>query len=144
MDTKRFGIATLVGGIVLFAVGYVIFNVIFASFYAANAGSATGVDRTTQIQWAMAVGNLAYAALIAYVLERGGGTVSIGEGAKVGAIVGFLIWCTVDFIFYGATNTTTLLRTAVDPLLEIVHGGVAGAAVAAVAYRSAAVAKAVA
>jgi uncharacterized membrane protein len=144
MDTKRFGVATLVGGIALFAVGYLIFNVMFASFYAANVGSATGVDRTSQIQWAMAVGNLAYAALIAFVLERGGGTVSIGDGIKVGAIVGFLIWCTADFTFYGATNIATLLRTSVDPLLEIVHGGIAGAAVAAVAYRSAAVAKAVA
>ena len=144
MDTKRFGVATLVGGIVLFAVGYLIFNVMFASFYAANIGSATGVDRTSQIQWAVGVGNLAYAALIAYVLERGAGPVSIGEGAKVGAIVEFLIWGTTDFTLYGATNIATLARTCVDPLLEIVHGGIAGAAVAAVAYRSRAVAKAVA
>jgi hypothetical protein len=144
MDTKRFGVATLVGGIVLFAVGYLIFNVMFAGFYAANVGSATGVDRTTQIQWAVAVGALAYGALIAYVLEHRSGGVSIGEGAKVGAIVGFLIWCTVDFYLYGATNIQNLARTSVDPLLEIVHGGIAGAAVAAVAYRSPAVAKAVA
>ncbi len=144
MDTKRFAFATLVGGVVLFAVGYLIFNVIFASFYAANAGSATGVDRTPNIQWAMAVGSLAYGALIAYVLERGGGTVSIGEGAKVGAIVGFLIWCTVDFIFFGSSNVANLTRTSVDPLLEIVHGGIAGAAVAMVAYRSSATARAVA
>jgi hypothetical protein len=113
MDTRRFGVATLVGGIALFAVGYLIFSVMFASFYAANIGSATGGDRTSQIQW-------------------------------VGAIVGFLIWCTTDFILYGATNIATLARTSVDPLLEIVHGGIAGAAVAAVAYRSRAVAKAVA
>src|SRR5215467_3015663 len=126
MDAKRFGVATVVGGIVLYALGYLIFNVMFAGFYAANVGSATGVDRASQIPWAMAVGNLAYAALIAYALERGGTSVSIGDGVKVGAIVGFLIWCSVDFTFYGATNIANLSRTIVDPLLEIVHAGVAG------------------
>jgi hypothetical protein len=144
MDAKRFGVATLVGGVVLFAVGYLIFDMAFGSFYAANVGSATGVDRAERIQWAMALGNLAYAALIAYVLERGAAPVSIGEGAKVGAVVGFLIWLTVDFILYGATNTANLTRATVDPLLEIIHGGVTGAVMVAVAYRAPAPAKAMA
>ena len=144
MDAKRFGVATIVGAIVLAVVGYLIFNVMVAGFYAANVGSATGVDRASQIQWAMAVGNLAYAALIAYVLERGAVPVSIGEGAKVGAIVGFLIWLCVDFILYGATNMGNLTRTMVDPCLEIIHGGVGGAVMAAVAYRATAPARAMA
>ena len=40
MDAKRFGVATIVGGIVLFVVGYLIFDMMFGSFYAANVGSA--------------------------------------------------------------------------------------------------------
>src|SRR5262245_13030222 len=144
MDAKRFGVATLVGAIVLALLGYVMFNVMFANFYAANAGSATGVDRASQIQWAMAIGNLAYAALIAYVFERGGSPVSIGDGARVGATVGFLIWLCVDFVFYGSTNISNLTRTLVDPALEIVHAGLGGAVMAAVAYRAPAPARAVA
>ena len=132
MDSKRFAAATLVGGIVLYAFGYLIFTKAFAGFYAANVGSATGVDRGGELVWAVAVGALAYATLITFVLGRRATPIPIGEGVKVGAIVGFLIWCTADFIFFGTTNVANLTRTMVDPLLEIVHGGIGGAAIAAV------------
>ena len=132
MDTKRFATGTIVGGVVLFAAGWLIFSKLFAAFYAANGGSATGVYRTDQIVWAVAVGNLAYAALVTLVIHWRGSSVTIGKGAATGAIVGFLIWCTVDFIFYGSSNIANLTRTIVDPLLEIVHGGIGGAAIAAV------------
>ena len=46
MDIKRFIIGTVVGGITLFILGYVIFELAFADFFDANAGSATGVWKT--------------------------------------------------------------------------------------------------
>ncbi len=79
------------------------------------------------------MGSLAYAALITYALGARAGSLSIGQGAKVGAIVGFLLWFTADFILYGVTNMANLTRTVVDPLLEILRGGIAGAVIAAVA-----------
>lgn len=129
MDTKRFAVGTIVGAVVLYALGYLIFDLAFKNFYAANAGSATGVDRASQIIWAMAVANLAYAALVTYVIGSQSGDVTPGAGFRIGAIVGCLAWATADFIYFGSTNTATLTRTVVDPLLEIVHGGVAGAAI---------------
>lgn len=132
MDTKRLLIGTLVGGIALFATGYLIFDLTFANFYAANVGSATGVHRDTQLVWALALANLAYAALIMFAIGNRTGTLSLAEGARIGAIAGFLMWCTVDFGFYGSSNVANLTRTVVDPLLEIVHGGIGGAAIAAV------------
>jgi hypothetical protein len=77
------------------------------------------------------VSALAYAALIAYAMNSGA-VISLGGGAAVGAIVGFLMWCSVDFGLYGMTNIADLTRTVVDPLLEIVHGATGGVAVAAV------------
>jgi len=136
MDTKRVAAATVVGGIVLYAVGWIIFTKGFASFYAANAGSATGVNRATEIVWAVALGNFAYAALIVFAIGNRAASLTIADGLKIGAIVGFLLWFTVDFVLYGVTNTANLTRTVVDPLLEIVHGGIAGAAIAAVLRRS--------
>jgi hypothetical protein len=62
---------------------------------------------------------------------------SIGGGARIGAIVGFLLWCTVDFVYYSTTNIANLTRTVVDPLLEVVHGGIGGAVIAAVLGRMA-------
>ena len=43
MDTKRFVIGTPVGGITMYLVGHLIWELAFAGFFAANAGSATDV-----------------------------------------------------------------------------------------------------
>ena len=134
MDAKRFVTGTVVGAVVLYIVGYAIFTVAVASFYAANAGSATGVEKP-ELYWATMLASLSYAALIVYAMGNRG-AVNLGTGAKVGAIVGFLLWCTADFVFYGTTNVANLTRTVVDPLLEIVHGGIAGAAIASVLSRA--------
>jgi hypothetical protein len=63
MDARRLVIGTLVGGIVVYALGYLIFILAFGSFYAANVGSATGVIRDPEIVWAVFAGSCAYAAL---------------------------------------------------------------------------------
>ena len=131
MDVKRLLVGTIAGGVALYATGYLIFVVIFGDFYAANVGSATGVDRTIQIQWAEALASLAYAALITFTMGNRSDAMSLGVGARTGAIVGFLLWLTADFVFYGATNIANLTRTIVDPMLEFVHGGIGGAVIAA-------------
>ena len=136
MDTKRLVTGTVIGGIVVFVAGYLIFDRAFGAFYAANTGSATGVDRDAQLLWAVAVGSLAYAALITLGIGSRSASSSLVEGAKVGAVVGFLLWCAVDFTFYGITNVSNLTRTVVDPLLELVRGGITGGAIAAVAGKA--------
>jgi hypothetical protein len=68
VDTKRFLAGTVVGGIVLYVVGYLIFTIAFGGFYAANAGTATGVDRPSELVWAVLLGSFAYAALICYAM----------------------------------------------------------------------------
>ena len=135
MDAKRFIAGTLVGGVVLYAVGYLIFEMAFAPFYAANVGSATGVDRSAELVWAVVLGNFAYAALVMFAIGNRADSVSIGAGIKIGAIVGLLLWLTADFTLYGLTNIANLTRTVVDPLLEIVHGGIGGGFIAIVLGR---------
>jgi len=128
VDTKRFLAGTIVGGIVIYAVGYLIFTVAFASFYAANAGTATGVDRPAELMWAVVLGSLGYAALICYAMGARNAS-GLGGGARIGAVVGFLMWFAVDFILYGVQNVSNLTRTIIDPLLEIIHGGIGGAVI---------------
>ncbi len=132
MDAKRTFAAVIVGAAVLYGVGYLLFNMIFASFYAANGGTATGVDREHQIFWALAVAYIAYAYLIVFALRYRPNAGSMGTGFLVGATVGFLAWFVADFVLYGVANIQTLTRTIVDPLLELVHGGIAGLVIAAI------------
>ena len=135
MDMKRLVTGTVVGGITLFVLGYLIFDLAFANFYATNAGPAAGVNRDAQLVWAVALGTFAYAALITLVIESRGGSATIGAGVQMGAVVGFLLWFTTDFILYGVTNIANLTRTVVDPLLELVRGGISGGVTAAVLER---------
>jgi len=132
MDTKRFATGTLVGGVILYVAGYLIFDLAFAGFYAANAGSATGVARDPQLVWAVALGSLSYAALVTLAIGSRAGSSNKGAGVKTGAVVGFLLWFTADFIFYGIQNVSNLTRTVVDPLLELVRSGIAGGVIAVV------------
>ena len=53
MATKRLLIGTLVGGITMYLLGYLIRTLAFADFFAANMGSATGVARETALVWAV-------------------------------------------------------------------------------------------
>ena len=132
MDIKRLIIGTVVGAITLYILGYLIWELAFADFFAANRGSATGVARDTQVIWALALGTLSYAALLTLAIETRAGSATIVEGLKIAAIVGFLLWFSVDFIRYGLGNVWNLTVTIVDPLLELVRAGISGAIIAAV------------
>ena len=132
MDTKRFVIGTLVGGITMYLVGYLIWVLAFAEFFAANVGSATGVARESSLVWAVVLGTLSLGALVTLAVGSQAGGFTILNGLKVGAIVGFLVWFGVDFMHYGVRNIFNLKATIVDPLLEIVRTGIGGAVIAVV------------
>ena len=132
MDTKRLIIGTIVGGIALYILGYLIWEMAFADFFAANAGSATGVARDEPLLWAIALGVVANGALLTLAIGTRAGSATIVDGLKIGAIVGFLMWFSVDFIRYGFSNVENLTATIVDPLLEVIHAGIAGGIIAAV------------
>jgi hypothetical protein len=131
MNAKQWVIGTVVGAVVIFGAGWVLFETLLGGYYEANAGSATGVDRDPPIMWALVVGALAYAALIIYAIRAQAGSVNMVSGMKVGAIVGFLLWATADFTLFGITNLNNLTITLVDPFVELVHGGIAGAVLGA-------------
>jgi len=137
MDTKRLVIGTIVGGITLHAVGYLIFDVAVLDFYLANVGTATGALRDANLQWALALGHLSLAALVTLGVVSRAGAPTIGAGFTTGAAIGFLVWFGADFIHYGFTNLWNLTVVIVDPLLEAIHNGIAGAVIAAVLGRMA-------
>jgi len=132
VDIKRLIIGTVVGAITLYALGYLIWELAFADFFAANAGSATGVVKDPQVIWALALGTLSYAALLTLAIGTRAGSATIVEGLKIGAIVGFLMWFSVDFIHYGIGNVSNLTATIADSLLELIDAGISGAVIAAV------------
>lgn len=131
MNTKRLAIGTVIGAIVIYLLGRLIWGLLFADFFESNAGSAVGVARDARIEWAVAFGGLLYSLLLNLGLELKQNGGSILTGLMVGAVVGALIWGTADFIQYGVSDIDNLTATVADTLLEGVRGGITGGIVVA-------------
>ena len=119
----------------MYALGELIWGLLFTDFFAANEGSASGVARDANLIWAVALGTISLAALVTLAIGMGAGTSTVLDGLKTGAVVGFLVWFGVDFIRYGVSNVDSLTAAIVDPLLEIVRTGIGGGVIAAVLGR---------
>ena len=131
MTTQRFAIGTLVGGLILFFLGYLIFGIVFRDFFAANAGTATGVEKMPFDFVSLAIGQLAWGAALTLIL--GWASVSsVGQAARVSATVGLLFFFGIDLTMFATSNTQNLKAAVVDPILAAALFGVAGAAIAAV------------
>lgn len=139
MDAKRVAIGTVVGGVAMYASAYLIWGIVLPAISIGNnfwngAFEAAGVARESSILWAFILSNVPAAALVTLAIEKGGSS-TIGSGAKVGAIIGFLIWSGVDLAYYADTTIFDLTTTLADPLFAIVHFGIGGGAIAAVLGR---------
>ena len=135
MDPKSLAIGTVVGGITAFVTGLLLFAVPpLSTFYAyaMDSGSATGVQRDSPVVWAAFLGALSYGALVTLAIGSRRGPMGIGAGMRTGAVVGYLLWCTANFMFFAVSNVGNVMSMLVDPLLELVPGAFAGGMVAAV------------
>ncbi len=130
MDIKRLVIGTIAGAVTLYVVGYLILEVALMDFYFENAGPGTDAFRAGTVPWALGLGNLSFAALITLAVMSRPGASTIGGGFVSGLFVGFLVWFGVDLFIYGFTHLWTLTVVIVDPVLEAIHYGIAGAVIA--------------
>jgi hypothetical protein len=128
MNSQKFLLGGLVGGILYFLLGYVCYGLLLKNFFADN-GMATNMD--TMVWWAMIVGNLAGGYLLAYILGKAS-VASAGGGAGTGFVVGLLMSLSFDLIMYGIGKGMTLKAIAADVAVGAVISAIAGAAIGAV------------
>ena len=134
MDANKLVAGTVAGTVAQAIFGYLIFDLLLASFYAANMTQAADVLREASLLWPMIVGNIALALLVTLgVAKTGAG--SLGSGFKVGAIVGFLVWFGVHFNMYAMISLGNLIVIIIDPFAEAVRTGITGAVIAFVLGR---------
>ena len=129
MDGRRLLMGVVVGGIAMFGLGWLVFELAFGSFYDANSNLPASAVRDTSILWATVAGSVALAVLVTFAITWAGAT-SFGSGFKIAAIVGFLLWLGVDLLRYSFIDGQNLTVTLLDPVLEIVRTGLVGAILA--------------
>lgn len=125
---KKFVLATIAGGITLFILGYVFYELLLGGFFEANGGTATGVMKEAPVFWAVLLGELGAAALITLVLGWTGAS-GAGDGFKTAATVGFLVAFSINFIIFGVMNISNLTAVIVDLPVAAIRWGIAGAVI---------------
>lgn len=125
----RLALAIVIGSVVLFVLGFLIYVAVLGGFYEANLGSATGVLREVPVAWAMIVSHVGLASMLAYVLVQAGAA-SASEGLRVGAAFGLLFGVAVAFDLYAVTNWSELPVPFVEPIVTATRLALASAAIA--------------
>jgi hypothetical protein len=135
MDSKRLVTRVVVGGIVMYLLGILFWQMLFASYFESHAGPGSPSMSQAPILWASILGTLCYATLIALALNWTGAA-DMGSAFKTGALVAVLMWGAVDLTFYAFFGLSDIVGTFSDIVLEFVRGGVTGIAMVAVGTKS--------
>jgi hypothetical protein len=131
----RIVLATLAGAVVMFVVGFLIYGVAMVSFFAANVGAATNALKDPPEVIYIALATLITALLYTMVISRWENATSLAGGAKVGALLGFMIALAMDLTLYGTTNVQNMTATLVDPICSLPVGLAGGAVIGMVLGR---------
>jgi hypothetical protein len=128
MDIKKLFIGGIVGGILYFGLGYLIYGNLLMSFMAKHPGTAMGVDRAqADLQFLyIAAGSLLQGFLLAYIFVRANVS-SLASGFVTAGVVGLLSSAGMDCIMYGTTNTMSKTMMAADVAAATVMTAIIGA-----------------
>lgn len=103
MKTKRIVIGTLVAGVTMFLLGWLIYGILLMPFMDDSAFKEFMRAEEDMIWWAMIASNLAWGLILTLVLEWSN-VFTPGGAAKIGAIFGLLAGLGFDLSFYSMTT----------------------------------------
>lgn len=129
---KNFLMATVAGGVTLFVLGFLIYAVLLADFFANDA------INPEPVMWAVTLGQLLSAAFLTIVLGWKG-VANAKEGFQAGALIGAVMGLAYGLMMYGTmVGMHTMATLLGDTVVSLVVYGVAGAVIAMVLNREAA------
>jgi len=130
MDSKKFLLGGIIGSIVNFFLGWLVWGMLLGKIMRDYSTHTPGVFRSpeTMIWWALVVGNIGFGFLIAYVLSKANISTA-ASGAVTGAVVGLLVVIGIDFIMYAQMKVFGLKVIAIDAASSLVVNAIVGAVV---------------
>jgi hypothetical protein len=131
MTAKTRILATLVGFVVLFLLGWLFYGFLLMDFYESNSGSASGVMRTDEnmIWWALILGNLFQTYLLVYIFGNWANITTFSSGLKAGITIGLILGLAFNLTMYGTSNIMNMTSALVDPIVSAVMMGLTGGVV---------------
>ncbi len=132
MDTKKFALGTLAGGVAYFFLGFLIYAILMEDFFAAHTVKGIMKSETEMKYYPMVLGNLSHAALLSFVFLKWANIKSFGEGLLAGAIIGFFMAAGFDLITYDTAKIMSFIGASVDIIVYTIMTGLVGGVVGAV------------
>ena len=127
MNSKMI-IAALVGAIVTFMLGYVVWGLLLGDYYAANTVQYPGLNIDPPRLWAMFISNLAGCFLLSWIFTTTGVN-NFAAGFQRAAFIFFLLSVLNDMMWYSLMNffsnySIIAIDIVVTTLLWAIVGGV--------------------
>ncbi|WP_396170396.1 hypothetical protein [Flavobacterium sp.] len=120
MNVKNFLVAGIVGGIVNFLLGWVFYGMLFNDIY------PEGEEMNLVLTF---LGCLTSGLFVAFIFTKWASITMPLTGLKAGAIIGFFTSLSMNFFMY-SNKAVNYQNIALDVVISIVMGALAGAAVA--------------
>ncbi len=130
MNTNKFIIGGIIGGVANFLLGWLVWGMLLLNFmngHTTEAGKAVMRAEENTIWWALILANLVLGFLISYILNKAG-VMTAAAGAAMGAVVGLLMSAAIDLFNYAfmdlSDSSTPMI---VDILASVVVTAIVGA-----------------
>jgi hypothetical protein len=122
----RLIIAVLIGSVVSFLLGWLIFDILLGTYYEANMNSFKGLmrDDATVRLWAIYLSQLVWCSLLGYVLTRQSEYHSVSSSFITGALVMGLAGGAYNLMMWATMNLAPYKLYVADTALNAVFGGV--------------------
>jgi len=130
MDIKKFLIGGIIGGVVNFLLGWLVWGILLMDIMRKHSTHMPGVFRNKEdmVWWAIIAGNIAFGLLVAYVLLKGN-IKTAGAGASAGFILGLLSCAGFDLVMYAQMTTFGRAALAIDVVAAAIVTAIVGAVV---------------
>ncbi len=131
MNTQKFIVSGIVGGIVSFFGGYLIYGKLMMGYFNDHPGTVANVMRSDSelVWWALIGGSVFMGLLLSYIFNRWANITSLGAGLMGGLVIGFLMNTGQDLLIYGDSHISSLHSLVGDIICGTVLSGLTGAAV---------------
>jgi len=119
----RFIVSSVVGGIVFFILGFLIYGLALDPWMKANTVQYTGMLKDPPDFIALGLANIVWAAMVAFVADNWANARDFASGAKVGGLLMFFAVVALDLQFVAFMN---LYLNVLVPLVDVVAVTVMG------------------
>lgn len=128
MDIKKLVVGGIVGGILFFFLGWLLYGMLLMDFMNNNPGVVSGYSKETPDFLYLAIGNLLSGFMMAYIFIKANINTLMG-GLIMAAVVGLLMAASYDCMIYATTNLYSKKMMLADVLASTAMSAVAGAVV---------------